>query len=79
MLRFSLTEVIILCVKCLHAFSPNLTDLICAPEFLTSQWEPIFEISFGAPKLRESDIHLTFGTVLSIVGVYAKVLNLVKT
>ncbi|KNC21791.1 hypothetical protein FF38_03233 [Lucilia cuprina] len=71
-----LTEVIILCVKCLQAFSPNLIDLICEPEFLSSKWEPIFEIRFGAPKLSETAIHLTFGTVLSIVGVYTKVLNL---
>lgn len=76
--RFSLTEVIILCVKCLQAFSPNLIDLICAPEFLTSEWEPIFEICFGAPKLIESELHLTFGTVLSIVSVYTKVLSFVN-
>ncbi|XP_061392564.1 nucleoporin Nup188 [Musca vetustissima] len=71
-----LTEIIILCVKCLQAFSPNLVDLICEPEFAVFKWEPIFEICFGAPKLSENAVHLTFGTVLSIVGVYTKVLNL---
>uniref|UniRef100_A0A1I8PXZ0 Nucleoporin NUP188 n=1 Tax=Stomoxys calcitrans TaxID=35570 RepID=A0A1I8PXZ0_STOCA len=71
-----LTEIIILCVKCLQAFSPNLVDLICEPEFSVFKWEPIFEICFGAPKLSENAVHLTFGTVLSIVGVYTKVLNL---
>lgn len=65
-------------MKCLQAFSPNLVDLICEPEFSVFQWEPIFEICFGAPKLSESAVHLTFGTVLSIVGVYTKVLNLVS-
>ncbi|XP_075165428.1 nuclear pore complex protein Nup188 [Haematobia irritans] len=71
-----LTEIIILCVKCLQAFSPNLIDLICEAEFSVFKWEPIFEICFGAPKLSENAVHLSFGTVLSIVGVYTKVLNL---
>lgn len=72
----SLSEIIILCVKSLQPFSPQLLDLICEPEFDVGKWEPIFEIHFGAPKLNENAITLTFGTVLSIVGVYTKVLNL---
>nr|XP_036219125.1 nucleoporin NUP188 homolog [Bactrocera oleae] len=72
----NLTEIITLSVQCLQRFSPKLLDLICAPEFLVSKWEPIFEIHFGAPKLNETAITLTFGTVLSIVGVFTKVLNL---
>ena len=73
-----MTEIIILCVKCLQPFSPQLLDLICEPEFDVTKWEPIFEIYFGAPKLNEDAIALTFGTVLSIVGVYTKVLSLVS-
>ncbi|XP_067632280.1 nucleoporin Nup188 [Eurosta solidaginis] len=72
----NLTEIITLCVQCLQRFSPNLLQLICAPEFLISKYEPIFEIHFGAPKLNETAITLTFGTVLSIVGIFTKVLNL---
>ncbi|XP_012160281.1 nucleoporin NUP188 homolog [Ceratitis capitata] len=72
----NLTEIITLSVQCLLRFSPKLLDLICAPEFLVSKWEPMFEIHFGAPKMNETAITLTFGTVLSIVGVFTKVLNL---
>ncbi|XP_053962764.1 nucleoporin Nup188 [Anastrepha ludens] len=72
----NLTEIIILSVQCLQRFSPKLLDLICAPELLVSKYEPIFEIHFGAPKLNETVITLAFGTVLSIVGVFTKVLNL---
>uniref|UniRef100_A0A1B0GBY2 Nucleoporin NUP188 n=1 Tax=Glossina morsitans morsitans TaxID=37546 RepID=A0A1B0GBY2_GLOMM len=71
-----LTEIIILCVKCLQQFSPTLMSLLCEPELLIYQWEPIFEINFGAPKINENAITLSFGTVLSIVGIYTKVLNL---
>lgn len=52
--------------------------MICAPEFLVCQWGPLFETHFGAPKLSEKNVELTFGTVLSIVGVFTKVLNLVR-
>uniref|UniRef100_A0A1A9X3K7 Nucleoporin NUP188 n=1 Tax=Glossina brevipalpis TaxID=37001 RepID=A0A1A9X3K7_9MUSC len=51
-----LTEIIILCVKCLQQFSPPLMTLICEPELLICQWEPIFEIHFGAPKINENAI-----------------------
>ncbi|XP_055853683.1 nucleoporin Nup188 [Episyrphus balteatus] len=71
-----LTEIITLCAKCLLRFSPPLIDLICEPEFLACKWEPLFEIHFGAPKLNDTNPQLTFGTVLSVIGVFTKVLNL---
>ncbi|XP_017478764.1 PREDICTED: nucleoporin NUP188 homolog [Rhagoletis zephyria] len=72
----NLTEIITLSVQSLLRFSPKLLDLICSPEFLVTKYEPIFEIHFGAPKLNETAMTLSFGTVLSIVGVFTKVLNL---
>lgn len=68
---------IVLCVKCLQKFSPPLLALLCEPELLLSKWNSIFDINFGAPILNQDVVSLAFGTVLSIIGVYTKVLNLV--
>lgn len=52
--------------------------LLCEPEILLSKWQSLFDINFGAPKLNQDVILLAFGTILSIIGVYTKVLNLVR-
>lgn len=56
-------------------FTPKVLDLVCEPEFLATKWEPLFEIQFGLPKLTD-DAHLTFGVVLSAIGIFTKCLNL---
>uniref|UniRef100_T1GIK3 Uncharacterized protein n=1 Tax=Megaselia scalaris TaxID=36166 RepID=T1GIK3_MEGSC len=70
-----LTEIIILCSRCLLQFSPQILDLLCEPEFLSTKWEPLLEIQFGLPKLTD-DSQLTFGVVLSAIGIFTKALNL---
>lgn len=77
-LCYSLSEIIVLCVKCLQKFSPPLLSLLCDPELLISRWELIFDINFGAPKLNKDTVIVAFGHVLSVIGVYTKVLNLVR-
>lgn len=76
---FSLTEIIILCTKCLLVFSPKLIDLLTEIEFIPSKWQPLIEIQFGAPKLNVDTTmpQLTFGILLSAVGIFTKSLNLV--
>lgn len=70
-----MTEIIILCSRCLLQFSPQILDLLCEPEFLSTKWEPLLEIQFGLPKLTD-DSQLTFGVVLSAIGIFTKALNL---
>ncbi|XP_055385303.1 nucleoporin Nup188 [Condylostylus longicornis] len=71
-----LVEIVAVCAKCLLNFSPNLLNFICEPQFLISKWEFIFDIQFGPPKLNDYSNQLTFGTVLNIVGILTKSLNL---
>lgn len=70
-----MTEIIVLCSRCLQQFSPNVLDLVCEPEFPSTKWEPLFEIQFGLPKLT-GDAQLTFGIVLNAIGIFTKCLNL---
>lgn len=69
-----------ICAKCLLVFSPKLLSLLVEPEFVPSQWQPLVEIQFGAPKLNTGGTFppLTFGTVLSAASIFTKVLNLVS-
>lgn len=72
-----LIEIITVCARCLLAFSPQLLNLVCDPEFLPSQWFSLIEIQFGAPKLpSDADPQLSFGTVMSAATVFTKSLNL---
>lgn len=68
-----------ICAKCLLVFSPKLLTLLVEPEFVPSQWQPLVEIQFGAPKLNTIGAlpQLTFGTILSAASIFTKALNLV--
>ena len=74
-----LIEIVMLCSKCLLQFSPNLLNLLCDMEFQQNKWIPFIEIQFGAPKMiADAYPQLSFGTVLSAVGLITKSLNLVS-
>ncbi|XP_041771504.1 nucleoporin Nup188-like isoform X1 [Anopheles merus] len=73
----NLIEIITLCAKCLLCFSPPLLSLLCDVEFIPSQWCPLIEIQFGAPKLSNDNYsQLSFGSLLQAVCIFTKVLNL---
>lgn len=75
----NLIEIITLCAKCLLCFSPPLLSLLCDVEFIPSQWCPLIEIQFGAPKLSNDNYsQLSFGSLLQAVCIFTKVLNLVS-
>lgn len=67
-----------ICSRSLLAFSPKLIDMLVEPQFVPSQWQPLVEIQFGAPKLYvgNAPTQLTFGTVLSAASIFTKSLNL---
>lgn len=72
-----LIEIITICARCLLAFSPQLLNLVCDPEFLPSKWFSLIEIQFGAPKITsDTDPQLSFGTIMSAATVFTKSLNL---
>lgn len=52
--------------------------MLVEPQFVPSQWQPLVEIQFGAPKLYVGNAapQLTFGTVLSAATIFTKSLNL---
>ncbi|XP_053672999.1 nucleoporin Nup188 [Anopheles nili] len=73
----NLIEIVTLCAKCLLCFSPPLLTLLCDVEFIPSQWSPLIEIQFGAPKLSTDNYsQLSFGSLLQAVCIFTKVLNL---
>ncbi|XP_049298914.1 nucleoporin Nup188 [Anopheles funestus] len=73
----NLIEIVTLCGKCLLCFSPPLLALLCDVEFIPSQWCPLIEIQFGAPKLSTDNYsQLSFGSLLQAVCIFTKVLNL---
>jgi nuclear pore complex protein Nup188 len=72
-----LIEIVTLCSKCLLQFSPKLMNLLCDTEFHQNKWIPFIEVQFGAPKINaDSFQQLSFGTVLSAIALFVKVLNL---
>ncbi|XP_064547907.1 nucleoporin Nup188 [Drosophila montana] len=71
-----LTDIIIYCVKAMQKFSPDLLDILCCSYYEPHKWQPILDVKFGAPKLNESSITLTFGMVLNMVTIYVKALNM---
>lgn len=73
-----LIELVTICSRALLAFSPKLLDMLVEPQFVPSQWQPLVEIQFGAPKLYvgQTATQLTFGTVLSAAAIFTKALNL---
>ncbi|KAH8401738.1 hypothetical protein KR009_007585, partial [Drosophila setifemur] len=71
-----LTEIIIYCVKSFLRFSPDLMDLLCCNIYEPHKWNPILDVKFGAPKLSEENLTLTFGMVLNLVNIYVKALNM---
>uniref|UniRef100_A0A182PSF0 Nucleoporin NUP188 n=1 Tax=Anopheles epiroticus TaxID=199890 RepID=A0A182PSF0_9DIPT len=73
----NLIEIVTLCAKSLLCFSPPLLTLLCDIEFIPSQWCPLIEIQFGAPKLSTDNYsQLSFGSLLQAVCIFTKVLNL---
>lgn len=72
-----LIEVVTLCAQCLLQFSPKLMNLLCDVEFSQDKWTPFIEVQFGAPKINsETFQQLSFGSVLSAIALFVKVLNL---
>lgn len=72
-----LIGIITLCCKSLLQFSPKLLSLLCDVEFYQNKWTPFIEVQFGAPKINANSFQqLSFGTVLSAIAFFVKVLNL---
>lgn len=72
-----LIEIITLCSKSLLQFSPKLLSLLCDTEFYQNQWTSLIEVQFGAPKINANSFQqLSFGTLLSAVAFFVKILNL---
>lgn len=72
-----LIEIITLCCKCLLHFSPKLLSLLCDSEFHQNKWIPFVDVQFGAPKINADSFQmLSFGTILSAIALFVKVLNL---
>ncbi|XP_058120378.1 nucleoporin Nup188 [Anopheles ziemanni] len=73
----NLIEIVTLCTRCLLLYSPPLLTLLCSVDFIPSQWTPLIEIQFGAPKISTDNYsQLSFGSLLQAVGIFTKVLNL---
>lgn len=73
-----MTDIIIYCVKAMQKFSPDLMDLLCNCFYEPHRWQPILDVKFGAPKLNEANLTLTFGMVLNMLTIYVKALNMVS-
>ncbi|XP_068144415.1 nucleoporin Nup188 [Drosophila tropicalis] len=71
-----LTYVIIYCVKSLQQFSPDLLDLLCNTIYSPHKWDSILDVTFGASKLNDQNVTLTFGMLLNMVNIFVKALNL---
>nr|NP_001246283.1 nucleoporin 188kDa, isoform C [Drosophila melanogaster]A0A0B4K859.1 RecName: Full=Nucleoporin Nup188; AltName: Full=Nucleoporin 188kDa [Drosophila melanogaster]AFH08037.1 nucleoporin 188kDa, isoform C [Drosophila melanogaster] len=71
-----LTDIIISCVKALLRFSPDLMELLCCSAYEPSKHSILLDVKFGAPKLNEENLTLTFGIVLNLVNIYVKALNM---
>lgn len=62
----------------MQKFSPDLLDILCCSYYEPHKWQPLLDVKFGAPKLNESSLTLTFGMVLNMVAMYVKALTLVS-
>lgn len=62
----------------MQKFTPDLMDLLCNSFYEPHRWQPILDVKFGAPKLNEASLTLTFGMVLNMVTIYVKALNMVS-
>ncbi|XP_052839879.1 LOW QUALITY PROTEIN: nucleoporin Nup188 [Drosophila gunungcola] len=71
-----LTDIIIYCVKSLLRFSPDLMELLCCSVYEPSKYAALLDVKFGAPKLNEENLTLTFGIILNLVNIYVKALNM---
>lgn len=60
-------------------FSPDLMDLLCNNVYHPHKWSPILDVKFGAPKMSEENVCLTFGMVLNMINIYVKSLNMVRS
>lgn len=73
-----LIEFIMLCCKCLLKFSPDLMHLLCETEYEAGKWNPFIEALFGMPQINQIENFglLNFGSILSVVALFVKILNL---
>lgn len=62
----------------MQKFSPDLLDILCCSYYEPHKWQPLLDVKFGAPKLNESSLTLTFGMVLNMVTIYVKALTMVS-
>lgn len=71
-------EIVTLCSQCLLHFSPKLINLLCDVEFQQTKWTSFIDVQFGAPKINGSanNQQLSYGTVLSVVALLVKTINL---
>lgn len=61
---------------CLLSFSPDLLSLLADPAIDLERWQPLVELDFSAAKLTyEQFPQLTFGTLLTAIGLLTKSLN----
>ncbi|XP_052739449.1 nucleoporin Nup188 [Bicyclus anynana] len=69
-------EILHMATLCLLSFSPDLLSLLADPRLDLERWQPVVELSFGAPKITyEQFPQLTFGTILSAICLLTKSLN----
>ncbi|XP_017054002.1 nucleoporin Nup188 [Drosophila ficusphila] len=71
-----LTDIIISCVKFLLRFSPDLMELLCCSVYEPLKYSTLLDVKFGAPKMNEDNLTLTFGIILNLVNIYVKALNM---
>ncbi|XP_034836520.1 nucleoporin Nup188 [Maniola hyperantus] len=69
-------EILHMATLCLLSFSPDLLSLLADPGLDLERWQPVVELTFGAPKITyEQFPQLTFGTILSAICLLTKSLN----
>jgi len=52
-------------------------ELLCCSVYDPSKHSALLDVKFGAPKLNEENVTLTFGIILNLVNIYVKALNMV--
>lgn len=72
-------DLISLATRCLYAYGPNLLELLADYELSFSKYPTIVDLQFGAPKLQSVvSFSLTFGTIMSAVCLFTKILSYVS-
>lgn len=74
-----LLDLVTLSTRCLYSIGPNLLEMLAGYEINLTKYQPLVDMQFGAPKLSSLvNNSLTFGTVMSAVCLFTKVLNQVS-